>query len=351
LFAARLQSSGQEVTVLARGQRLSDIREHGIVLEDAITGLRTVTRVHALAQLGPDDVYDLVLVVMRKNQVPAILPALAANRHVPSVLFLMNNAAGPGELVAALGRERVLLGFPGAGGVREGHVVRFLAGAGRTKAKVTCGELDGRQTPRLRRIAAALEAAGFAVDISRNIDAWLKNHVALVSPIANALYLAAGNNYRLARTRDGLVLMIRAIREGFGVLRALGLPILPTRLRILSWLPEPALVALAPRALDNELAEIALAGHANAARDELKHLADEFRALAGSISIPIPAIEHLYTYIDPQVSPVAKGSARIRLDWRAVVVGGGLLAGLILVYAVSAKRAFRETRVPKEDLP
>ncbi len=34
LYAARLQEAGQEVSILARGQRLADIREHGIVLED-----------------------------------------------------------------------------------------------------------------------------------------------------------------------------------------------------------------------------------------------------------------------------------------------------------------------------
>jgi len=34
LFAARLQQGGHRVTLLARGQRLNDLREHGIVLHD-----------------------------------------------------------------------------------------------------------------------------------------------------------------------------------------------------------------------------------------------------------------------------------------------------------------------------
>lgn len=51
-------------------------------------------------------------------------------------------------------------------------------------------------------------------------------HVALVivSPIANAIYMAGNDNYRLARTRDGLVMMIRAIREGMRVLEELKFP-------------------------------------------------------------------------------------------------------------------------------
>ena len=38
LYAARLQESGQLVTVLARGRRLADIRTHGLALEDVVSG-------------------------------------------------------------------------------------------------------------------------------------------------------------------------------------------------------------------------------------------------------------------------------------------------------------------------
>ncbi len=55
LYAARLQEARQEVSILARGQRLADIREHGIVLEDGDTGQRTTTCVNVVEQLAPDD--------------------------------------------------------------------------------------------------------------------------------------------------------------------------------------------------------------------------------------------------------------------------------------------------------
>jgi len=35
LYAARLKESGQDISVLARGQCLAEIREHGIFMEDA----------------------------------------------------------------------------------------------------------------------------------------------------------------------------------------------------------------------------------------------------------------------------------------------------------------------------
>jgi 2-dehydropantoate 2-reductase len=254
---------------------------------------------------------------MRKNQVSAILPALAANRHTPNVLFMGNNVAGPDEMVEALGRERILLGFPGAAGHREGYVVTVKVTSGRQQP-TTFGELDGRTTPRLQEIVEAFKSAGFPVAINSNMDAWLKTHIAEVGPAANAIYMAGGDNYRLARTRDGLVLMVRAIREGYRVLRALGVPITPANHKIFEWIPEPILVALMRRLLNTKTAEIEIAGHANAARDEFKQLADDFRALARTTSVPTPAMDRLYTYIDPAVPPLPEGSAQISPSWRSV---------------------------------
>jgi 2-dehydropantoate 2-reductase len=146
LYAARLKESGQQVTILARGKRLAEIRERGIVLEDATTGQRTTTEINAVEQLSPEDVYDLVVVLMRRTQIAAILPTLAANRHTPNILFMCNNASGPDEMVEALGRERVLLGFPGAGGVLQANVLRYVVVSGRNDRSCIQGRRVSRRT-------------------------------------------------------------------------------------------------------------------------------------------------------------------------------------------------------------
>ncbi len=337
LFAARLQTAGHDILILARGQRLADLREHGIVLEDALTGERTTTRVTVVEQLAPDDAYDLVIVVMRKNQVAAILPVLAANLHTPDVLFLGNNVAGPDEYTGALGRERVLLGFGGAGGMRAGYAMRVIAEARGRKAIVTLGEVDGRITPRLHEIASTFEAAGFQVVLSPNINAWLKSHAAVISPIALALYMVGGDNYRLARTRDAIVLCIRALRESFRVLRACDIPITPPTLRLYEWIPEPILVPLVQRLFNTRSAEIAIAGHAGAARDEMRQIADEFRALIHSAAVATPILDQLYAYLDPATPTVTEGSRQIPMDWRGVWIGLSAMAGAIAALILIAK--------------
>ncbi len=337
LFAARLQEGGNDVSLLARGQRLDDLREHGVVLVDVQTTEQTVTRVNVIEELKPDDAYDLVLVIMRKNHALQILPVLAANRRTPNVLFLCNNAAGPNAFVEALGQERVLIGFPNSAGYREGHVMHCLSGTPDDKAYVPFGEVDGRITDRAREVARILESApGFGAEIRTDMDAWLKYHVALLFPsLAPALYAAGVNNYRLARTRDLVVLGIRAIREGFRVLQSLGLPVTPSKLKMFMWLPEPILVPFAQRLLANPLMETALVKHAEAARDEVQHLIGEFMALARTTSVPTPTIARLLRYYEPDVPRVPDGSAEIPLNWREAKIGLVVLAAALAVGGVS----------------
>jgi 2-dehydropantoate 2-reductase len=342
LFAARLQQGGNDVSILARGQRLAELREHGIVLVDAQTQEQTVTWVNVVERLAPDDAYDLVLVIMRKNHALQILPVLAANRHTPNVLFLMNNAAGPGALVEALGEERVLIGFPNSAGYREGHVVHCLTGTEDDNAYVPFGEVEGRITERTREVARILESApGFGAQIRTDMDAWLKYHVALLFPsLAPTLRAAGVDNYRLARTRDLVVQAIRAMREGFRVLRSLGLPVTPSKFKVIEWLPEPILVLLVQRLLANPLMETALVKHAEAARDEVQHLIGEFMALARTTSVPTPTIDHLLQYYEPDAPQVPDGSAEIPLRWGGLLVAFGALATLVVGGVLLARRLF-----------
>ncbi len=335
LYAGKLQQAGYEVTLLARGKRLAELNDRGLQLvEDGSERLERIP-VTVTDRLGPNDAYDLVVVIVRKNQVPSVLPLLAANKKVPSFLFLVNNAEGSAALIRALGRDRILLGFPGAGGQMVDGVVRYRV-TKRMLQATTLGELDGKITGRLEQIALAFQRAGFPVALSRNMDAWLKTHVALVSPIANAIYLAGGSNYRLAHTRDGLVLMVRGIKEGLGVLNALGIPITPAKFRVLAWLPEPLLVAVLKIGFDTPQAELVMARHANAARDEMLTLADEFRGLARRSGLATPAIDTLYPCLDPAYPTLPEGQAHLPLVWGPMLamLGGlvslGLLGGWLL---------------------
>ena len=329
-WAKEFEDGGHDVSLMARGERLAQLRQHGLVLENAQTGEQSTYSVNLVEKLASEDAYDLVLVILRKNSVAGVLPVLAANQHTPSVVFLMNNAAGPGEFVEALGRERVLIGFPASAGNRRGHVIRYLGGSAEHAMTIPFGEVDGRITKRTYQVADVFDSMpGYRAQIRIDMDAWSKTHVALLMPgLAAALYACGTDRMRLARTRDGIVLATRAIRESFAVLQALDVPIVPKEMRYFAWLPEPLLIAFVRYLMSREEMETAMVGHAEAARDEMKHLADEFRQLAEASGVPTPCSEQLYAYFDPATPLIPDGSATIPLEWRNLAIMSLGLAGI-----------------------
>lgn len=74
-----------------------------------------------------------------------------------------------------------------------------------------------------------------------------------------------------------------------------------------------------------------LIGHAHAARDEMVQIAKEFEALAKKAAIPTPAMDRLFKYTDPDVEPVAHGSAQIPMKRHGVVI---VLSALVLLIVV-----------------
>jgi len=300
LYAARLQQAGNDVTVVARGQRYADIKEHGIVLEYFNTKKQTNTPVRALDSMPADEYFDLCLVPVQKLQLESALEALKVNTLIPAFLFMVNTAEGPQPMIDALGRERVLFGFANAGGERDGHLVRVMEMKGRG---VMMGELDGSKSERLQRFASAFKDAGFTVEFSRNVDAWMRYHVALVGPLANALYMAGSCNYRLAHNPHIIRKGLRGLREAIRVLRANGFPVEPPALKVMLVIPDFILVPLARRFINTELLDIGGARHARNARDEMKKLNEELFALARKVGMDTPAMAELHRYADPAVPP------------------------------------------------
>jgi 2-dehydropantoate 2-reductase len=300
LYAARLQEAGHHVTVLARGSRRADIQRHGLVLEDIVTGARSVARVSVTGQFLAEDSYDMVLVTVRRDQLSGILPDLALNRNTPSVLFMLNNPSGSSALIEALGPCRVMLGFPGAGGTMEGYVVYYRM---ISQQPTTIGEPNGKKTARLQTLFQTLRACGFRVRIDNDMDAWLTSHAFFVTSVSGAIYLAGGDCRRLSRSPSLVKLMVDGVHQGFRVVRALGRPVHPLALNVLfTWLPQPFAVHYWRRYFSQQTAEFVFARHARHASAEMQMLAMDCRLLFDKTGGPAPSLVRLYSAIDDYVS-------------------------------------------------
>lgn len=79
--------------------------------------------------------------------------------------------------------------------------------------------------------------------------------------------------------------------------------------------------------------------HANAARDEMSTLAEEFQVLARLSGVETPAIDTLFCYIDPANPPVPEGQAVLKIDWRSTIaIAGALISAMTLAAWMLARR-------------
>lgn len=293
MYAHLLAQAGKDVTILARGERYDWIKANGLMLVNEFTGAKESSSAEVISELRPDNEYDLVIVLIRKNKLPPVFEALRANKHIKNMLFMGNNALGFEAYLRHLPEEKVLFGFPSAGGGISEHIVRYVdreKPEGKRRA-VTIGEIDGQTKERTRAVKSLFETSGIPVDMTDDIDGWLKYHVALISPLANALYKHECDNYALAKDTETLRVMVRAAKEGGRVLKALGYTKRqPFQFNLFYWLPEFMSVKAVQVLLESRFAEIAFALHARAARDEMEELAKEFQSLIAQTSVETPNI-------------------------------------------------------------
>ncbi len=291
VIAERLFERSVDVTVLARGKRLAEIQSNGIVIENPFSRKRRVAKVRVIGELAPGDIYDYVLVVVRRNQVGGLLPTLAANTS-PNV-FMSNNLNGPAEIVAALGPQRPMLGFVFAGGKRDGDIIRAIGPFDHSLMRTPFGEIDGTVTPRLKRLVALFNRAGLRAKVSTNVVDYLATHAAGVAAIT-PLAIKFRNDFKAAaHSPHDLKLAAAAMRETIPVLKALGHKIVPAGQQILAMMPVFVLVFLLRLMCNSKFGEVGAAWHAQQAPDELMALADDLRAAVIRSGVPAPAIRRV----------------------------------------------------------
>ena len=106
-FAFHLSRAGHDVTVIARGKRLEQLRADGAIVD--VNGVRVPVTVEAALDVAVP--YDLLLVTVLEWQLPAVLPAIKASA-AKQVMFMFNTFDSLQPLRDAVGPERFVFGFP-----------------------------------------------------------------------------------------------------------------------------------------------------------------------------------------------------------------------------------------------
>jgi 2-dehydropantoate 2-reductase len=285
----RLCNAGIDAKVMARGKRFEEIKSEGVIIENPFSRKQSVTKVPVIDHLGPGDVYDFILVIVRKNQIADLLPVLAQNNS-PNIVFMGNNLSGPDEFTKIINKQRIMLGTVIAGGKRDGDIIRAITS---TPLASLFGELDGTVTPRLKQLIEILNSAGIKAKISTNIIDHQMTHAVGVALIGKLTMKYHCDLHALARCTEDLKLLVDARREAHQVLRALGHKIVPPSEDAIRFIPGFLQVAGMRALLNSKLGEVGLAYHVSQAPDEMERLANELCMMMNQAAIPVPAIRKI----------------------------------------------------------
>ncbi|PRQ02089.1 ketopantoate reductase family protein [Enhygromyxa salina] len=216
-FAYQLATAGHEVTAIARGNHLRQLRADGaVVLEN---GQRAGVTVQA--ELDPSVAYDLVLVTVLAPQVDAVLGVLresAAKR----VMFMFNTFEPLDRLREAVGPERFVFGFPG------GVFAQLIDG--QLRRRILRGTTTGDPA-----WATVFGAAGIPTLVSADMHAWLRSHAALVIPLMSIGVVVAQRGAGISWMEGRRY--AAALAAAFEIVRSLGHRIEPFEVAVLSRTP------------------------------------------------------------------------------------------------------------------
>ena len=231
-YGGMLARAGEEVSLLdARSEHVEAIRRDGLRVS-GVFGEHVVSLPAAESPEGLEPAdggwADLVIVFTDTN---ATRDAARAAGHLLApdgcAITFQNGIGNVETLQKALGAERVLGGSSMCSALVEapGHVVMTHRGP------TSIGELDGRRTNCLQRVAAALERAGFEVLVMDDINAriWTKF---IVNSAINALCATTGLRLgEVARLPEMDALQDRVLDEAFALVRAKGLTLAEAEVR------------------------------------------------------------------------------------------------------------------------
>ena len=171
-FGGRLAQAGADVHFIARGAHLRALREHGL----RVRSVKGDFEIPVPVTDDPAEVgwCDFVLFCVKTFDTDAAAARLGPLVGVGSaVMSLQNGVENVDKLARAVGDEHVMGGAAFIfAQIAEPGVIAHTGGP----ASITFGELDGRASPRAKRLLACCEQAGIEAELSASIKTvlWAK---------------------------------------------------------------------------------------------------------------------------------------------------------------------------------
>jgi 2-dehydropantoate 2-reductase len=221
-YGGQLARTGHEVTLYARGENLTAIRDNG--LEIRTPEGSTVVKVAATDRADELGAADFAILGVKSYSLDSIGPVVRQIAEKGTAILPFLNGVETTDRLLVLGVPRGAI----LGGVTRISVARVQPGVVERRAafqSVIIGELDGQTTDRVTHIATAFRDAGTTAHVSNRIDVDLWEKFVFIAAMAAACGLARVPIGVLRERPLGRRLLQRAVQEAVDVARARNIPI------------------------------------------------------------------------------------------------------------------------------
>lgn len=273
IYSLKFSNAGFNVTILARGNRLKQIEKNGLLYED--NGNISKANVTVISKLSDDDLYDFIFVTVRFEQIIQALNDIKSNQS-KTIITMVNSPKGYDEWERIVGKGRLIAAFPGAGGRIDNGVLHYRL-TPYIIQPTTFGELNGIRTHRVHKLAQIFKTSKIPYNICRDMDAWQKSHLAMVIPMANAIYNDGGTAYTTSKNKLVIEKMCLDIKDYYHSLKKIKIPITPIKLNVFLLCPIWLLKIIMKALYSSKFAETLISNHANNAKKEMLLLDLEFQ--------------------------------------------------------------------------
>ena len=293
-FGARLQASGANVAFVARGQHLEALRTTGLRVQSprGDLHLREVTATDSPAAIG---LVDIVFVTVKMYDLEATAASLKPLVGPDTAVVTFQNGVEAVDMVAThVGRPHVV------GGVA--YVAAVIAEPGLIRhtslESLIFGELDGRRSDRLERLADACQRAGFSGRVTDRIEVDLWAKFARLSVFSGMTSVTRSTMGVLRSDPELRAMLMSACEETIRVGRARGVPLPDTLMGEILQMVD----GLPPHAKASMLEDLE-----RGKRLELPWLSGAVVRLGKAAGVPTPIHSFIATVLKPHANGAVPG--------------------------------------------
>jgi 2-dehydropantoate 2-reductase len=192
-----------------------------------------------------------------------------------NIVIMANNIKNYSEFESIVGAKKIIPAFPGAGGSIKSGVLHYRI-VPKLIQRTIFGEIDGSKSVRIQKLTRIMHNSKIPYDVSKNMLAWQRSHVAMITALEMGIYFDGGDNYTTADDDAALNYICNSLKRNFCYLKKLKVRITPCWFNLFNLSPNYVIKVFLKTILSTKFAKTGIYSNKKSSKMEMEMLEKEF---------------------------------------------------------------------------